>query len=102
MLVPGRAVGVAVDEPRIAVLAQHGLHRTGVDVHERWRLAFFLRFTRPAQRLDSLFALPEWQCKKVLSPGGRTHLGAKLLIVDVVGAKRVAVHEQRARPEQIE
>src|SRR2546427_3068721 len=102
VLVPGGAVGVAVDQPRIAVLAQYRFHRAAVDIHDfGWLAAFFLLAPR-AQRPDLLFAQGERQGKKFLPPGGRAYLGAKPLIVDVVCAKRVAVHEQRARLEQIE
>ncbi len=93
---------MAVDQPRIAVLAKRRVHRAAVDIHDLGCLAAFFLLAPRAQRPDFLLAHGERQGKKFLSPRWRAHLGAKPLIVDVVRAERVAVHEQRARPEQIE
>src|SRR5712691_11868927 len=62
VLMPGRAVGVAVDQARIAVLAQQRLHRAGADVHDLGRLALLLDLAPLAQRRDAPLTLGEWLC----------------------------------------
>src|SRR5258708_5482736 len=57
VLVPGGAVGVAVDQARVAVRAQQRLHRAGVDVHDLGRLALLLGLAPGAKGLDWPLAL---------------------------------------------
>src|SRR5207244_364372 len=69
VLVPGGAVGVAVDEARVAVRAQQGLDRAGVDVHDLGRLALLLDLAPRAQRRDAPLALGERLREEVPLPG---------------------------------
>src|SRR6266487_5132802 len=102
VLVPGGAVGVAVDQARVAVRAQQRLHRAGVDVHDLGRLALLLDLAPRAQRRDALLALGERLREEVPLPGFRAYFLAERLVLAVVGAQRVAVREDGFFAEQVE
>ena len=102
MFVARGPVGVAVDEARIAVLAQQGLDRAGVDVHDRVGLEPLFGHAFAAQGVDARLALGQGHGEEGLDPARCAHLGAEALVGVVVGAGRVAVHEQGGGAVQVD
>lgn len=99
---PGRPVSMAVDQARVIVLAQCRFDGLPIYIHDLRRFAPFLRLARPAQCLDRLLAAGEGLGKKSGLPTPGSYFGTKLLVIPVVGAQRVAVHQQGALLEQLQ
>jgi len=94
MIVYGRAMRVAMDHARTAVLSQDRSYRCGRHVHDRLRLELLLFRVFGAQPSDDFFALIERLGKKLRLIRRITNFVAKLLVADVVSAERIAVQNQ--------
>lgn len=95
VIVPALVMRMAVDHGLCVVPSQHSLDSSGIDVHDRQRFDFLLGLALEAQRRDFPFAFDERAGQKVGTPCRRPHLGAKALVVGIIGAERVAVRQQR-------
>src|SRR3972149_7042057 len=102
MQVACRAVGVAVDHARVAVVAKQSAYRFGVHIHDRHLLVALLLLTLQAQLCDLRLALRQGQIKELLLPAAAAHLAGGCLIGFVAGAQRIAVAEQRGSAIQVE
>ena len=90
----GGAVGMAVDQPRIAVVAQRRLDFGRRNIHDLGRLAAFFLLALPAQGFDLRLAFGQGFFEKIAYPGVAARLAPERLVFPVERAQRVAVHEQ--------
>src|SRR3989338_3640952 len=97
MLMAIRAMGVAVDQARIAMFAQQRDDRIVVHIHDRAVLALLLRDAAFAQLGDIGFAFCQRTGEELPLEICIMYLGAVALIFGVAGAQHVAVTEQRRR-----
>ena len=101
MLVPRGAMGVAVDEPGHAALAQRRGDGVGVDVHDRLGLGLDRSPAAGAQRRADTAPDEERQGEKAAAMHRVLPPGAEALIADVVGAQLIAMHDQRRRAMKV-
>src|SRR6266540_583013 len=101
VLVPRRAVRMTVDQARDAMLTQRRRDRVGVDVHDQLG---FARGRTPAARAEQGRDAAADDVGQRQQPPAMDRIlpvRAKALIIDVVGAELVAVHDQRGRAVEV-
>ena len=90
----GGAMGVAVYQLAHAVFAHQRVYRRLIDIHDRLGLlagVFAAGVAELARRGDALF---DGHSEELALGFGIAHMGAELLILDVIGAEYVAVQQQ--------
>ena len=95
-------VSMAVNDSRITMLAQHRLDSRQVHIHDGHLFCFFGQFAMLSCLLDYPGALGPRFGEKFLLPGKISNRGAEFLIVQVVRAECVAMHEQCRLAVQID
>ena len=96
-----RAVGVAMDHARIAELPKRLDDRIAIHVHDLRRLLLHLPLTLFTHLLDDRFPHRQRLRQEIPLPRRIADLGAERLVLQVVGAQCVAVHEQRRGAVQV-
>ena len=102
MQVAGGAMRVAVDQPRVAVLTQGPLDRCLRHIHDlraRPLLVFFALGAHSAYRCP---AQGQGQAQEQALVYGIASEGTEFLILHIVGAQRIAVHEESPDSVEIE
>lgn len=102
VLVAHRPVGVAVDQIGVAVFAQQAGDGLVIHVHDGVALGLLLGIAFLPQALDEGFSVGKRPGQKLSLEFGRADLGAVLLVLDVVGAQRIAVGDQRGPAVQVD
>jgi hypothetical protein len=80
--------------PRVAVVAQFGLYRCERHVHDRFRFELFFLGILRSQAGDDLLAGCKGLGEKLLLIAWLSDFRTESLVLDVVRAQRVAVHEE--------
>jgi hypothetical protein len=97
MKVMRRAVCMTVNQALAVVPTESVFDRRCGYIHDVQGLRAFCLFAAFPQDLSFRPAFTQWFCEKISLPFDTAHLGTKILILGVIRAKRITMHQQRAR-----
>jgi hypothetical protein len=93
---------MAVDQAADLLFAQHAHHFGGIHIHDFGALAGLGRFAAGARLACQALAQGEGKAPQQRPRQRMAHAAAKRLVGGVVGAQRVAMHQQRRRAVQVD
>ena len=97
---PARTMRVTVDQGGVAVSAEKIVGGRRVEVWVRHGSFTFGGFALPAHGRNGRPAFAERSAEKIVAPGRRAHARTKRLIVNIAGAQRVPVREDKTPARQ--